>query len=405
MSCSSFGGRNNYSTDTSCLLELKHQLHVTSGRAAIALALEHAGINAGDEVLAPALHCESMISPILWCNATPVFFQINTDTSINIDDIKSRINANTKAVLVTHYFGFMQDLRPVKKLCDQYRLVLIEDCAHTFFGAHHEVKIGKIGDYAVASTMKFFPVYDGGLLASDFRSLDNIQFDTPPKQIQVKSMINAVEKSIYYRRLGVLGRAIGALMRFKDLCWGLIKSTGKMNEQGPTSSEGAYGLDEAWIHRCSTWFSRAIVKNSNLQRIADNRRENYQKLHLALSQLPGVTPLFSDLPKDYVPLVYPLYFDHPEKHFDHLKKQGVPIWRFGEYLDKAVTAEEYPDSMALSQHLFQFPCHQELKAEEIGWLIERITETLTCTSPVAPELAQAQDQGEGAPHQPTPEAQ
>ena len=81
------------STPSNSVLSLPSCLHVSSGRAAIALALEHAGIGQTDEVLIPAYHCESMVSPVRWRNATPIFYQINEDASIKESDIASKITS------------------------------------------------------------------------------------------------------------------------------------------------------------------------------------------------------------------------------------------------------------------------------------------------------------------------
>ncbi|MGZ4960699.1 MAG: DegT/DnrJ/EryC1/StrS family aminotransferase, partial [Methylomonas sp.] len=75
----------------SSILDVKNARFTTSGRASIALALEHGGITNGDEVLIPAYHCEAMVAPARWRGATVVFYGINRDTSIRLDDIASKI--------------------------------------------------------------------------------------------------------------------------------------------------------------------------------------------------------------------------------------------------------------------------------------------------------------------------
>jgi len=362
--------------NSASLLDARYRRYVTSGRAAIALALEKTGIHAGDEVLIPAFHCESMVSPIRWRNASAVFYQIQLNTTINLADIEARITSRTKAVLATHYFGFMQDFRPLRELCDKYNLVFIEDCAHAFFGSIENVKVGDLGDFAIASTMKFFPLYDGGLLVSNRHSLADVECSAPGFSTELKSLFNTLEKSIAYKRLGILGRILDQLMSVKTLLWKLLKSSSNLQTSGPASSEGAYHLDEQWIHVATTKVSNKILDHSDCDRICSTRRSNYIRLHQALSCLPGVRPLFPALTEHCVPLVYPLYFEQPLHHFNTLKQQGVPIWRFGEFLDPQVNDSDFADSIELSQHIFQFPCHQELLNSELNWMIERIQSSL-----------------------------
>ena len=76
-----------------CLLSSKNVVQVSSGRSGIALAMEDAGIGKGDVVLVPAFHCESMVSPVLWCSATPLFYRVNADTSIQLEDLEKKMSA------------------------------------------------------------------------------------------------------------------------------------------------------------------------------------------------------------------------------------------------------------------------------------------------------------------------
>lgn len=363
--------------DTPSLLDLPHILHVTSGRAAIALALEHAGVGPGDQVLIPAFHCESMVSPIRWRRAEPVFYRIKPNTDIDLDHIRERFTPDCKAIIATHYFGFMQDFRPLRQWCDEVGIIFIEDCAHAFFGQTQGVGAGQSGDYAIASSMKFFPMYDGGLLASNRHRLDDIVLRRPSLTIDIKSLVNTVERSIAYRRLGWAGWGLSRLMAAKSFVWSYLKSTARLESNGPSSSEGAYGLDENWIHVATTRISKLVLQNSNVERIAHYRRRNYRILDEALGKLPGVRPLFPGLPDHCVPLVYPLYFDYPERHFRTLKEQGVPIWRFGEFLDPMVNGTDFPNSKEFSRHVFQFPCHQELLNRELDWMIRQVQTSLT----------------------------
>lgn len=363
------------SREVNSILSNSQQIHVTSGRAGIALALEHAGIAEKDEVLIPAYHCESMISPVLWRAATPVFYQINADTSINDDNILSKITSSTKAIIVTHYFGRIQDLCKVKELCKEKSIVLIEDCAHAFFGSKGGVPVGTIGDYAIASSMKFFPCFDGGVLASSKHSLNAINLESQPISLQLKSFFNIVERAINYGRFGFLGKLLKAILKVKELAWNSIKHLRKSSGStaiSPSSSEGGYGLDQNWIHKNTSTPSLMTIKKSDYKRIISKRRANYEKLYTALVGLENAHPLFNTLNEECVPLVFPLFVNTPEKAFDTLKCQGIPIWRFGEFLDDQINQEVCPNSMRLSAHVFQFPCHQELTSQELDWMIEKI---------------------------------
>lgn len=163
LSLATFGRRGKVPS----ILEAGRSRHVSQGRMAIALALEHASIGPGDEVLVPAYHCVAMVEPVRHVGATPVFYRIGRDTSVDIGDLAARLSPASKAVVAVHYFGFPQRTLPaLRALCDGRGLTLIEDCAHAFFGSQDGIPFGAMGDYAVASSWKFFPIPEGGYLVS-----------------------------------------------------------------------------------------------------------------------------------------------------------------------------------------------------------------------------------------------
>jgi perosamine synthetase len=365
---------------TSNILDCKFKLQLTSGRAAILMALEDTGVNSGDEVLLPSFHCESMVAPVRWLGATPVFYRINSDSSIDVDDIESKISANTKAIIVTHYFGFLQNLSPVVELCRGKNIKTIEDCAHAFFGSRDGKTVGSQGDYAIASSMKFFPVLDGGVLASNTIDISSIELKSSPWAFELKSLINSIEISIRYRRLGIPGRLISVLMGVKDYLWSGIKNLrGRdiVTVSTPSSSQGGQELDEEWLKKRASLASRQIVAYSDTRRIVDLRRANYLRLDDAFRNLPGCHPLHTSLPSNCVPLVYPLYVENAKTLFPILKRKAIPIWRFGEFLDRGVTTGVCQNSVNLSAHVFQFPCHQELQDSEIRWIIDSVVKVIT----------------------------
>jgi dTDP-4-amino-4,6-dideoxygalactose transaminase len=148
------------------LAQLGRPALVVSGEAAIYGALLSGAVGPADEVLVPAFHCPSMVNPIRQRGATPVYYGINEDLTLNEPDIESRLTRRTRALIAPHLFGRVQRLAHLRELCDAARIILIEDCAHAFFGTIGEVPIGSTGHFAIASPRKFFPLAEGGLLTS-----------------------------------------------------------------------------------------------------------------------------------------------------------------------------------------------------------------------------------------------
>ena len=351
---------------------------VTSGRVAIALALRQMGIGPGDKVLVPAYHCASMIEPVVWSGATPVFYRVRPDTSVDLDDVAGKIDGSTKLILAANYFGFPQDLTAIRRFCDEHQLLMLEDCAHCFLGEHKGQPVGSFGDYAIASSMKFFPIYEGGALVSARHDLRSLSLQSGGVGFEAKSALNALENSFEYGRMGVLKALLWLPMAAKDVLWGGVKArgVGAGASLAPGSSSGGFSFDPAWLEKRSSLFSRLMLHLVSRRRMGALRRKNYLTLQAALADLPGCRPLFAALPDGVYPWVFPLQLDNPRPIFTTLKTRGVPIIRFGEFLWEGVDASVCPASIDLSNRVMSFSCHQELKEEEMNWMIAQIRDVV-----------------------------
>ncbi len=352
---------------------------VTSGRVAIALALRELGVQAGDTVLVPAYHSPSMIPPVLWRGAAPVFYRVTADAGVDLDDLAANIGPDTRAVMVTHYFGFPQDLAPIRALCDARGIALIEDCAHAFIGEHGGRPLGSWGDYAIASSMKFLPIYEGGALVSSRHDLKNVRLRSAGAGFEAKVALNSLEKGFAYGRLPAVRAALWLPLRAKAALWGMLKqgmakrnSTAPQPALAPASSDSSFDFDPRWLDKRSSLFSRALLRAASPARIQALRRRNYQRLDEALRRLPGVRALHPRLPDGACPWVFPLLADEPETLFARLKARGVPLTRFGHPLWQGMDAQTCPNAALLSRRVLALPCHQELRAEELDWLVAAV---------------------------------
>ena len=354
----------------------------TSGRVAIALALHEMKIGPGDEVLVPAYHSPSMVPPILWCGATPVFYRIGADASVDLDDVAARIGPATRVLMVTHYFGFPQDLAPIRAFCDARGLLLLEDCAHCFFGEYRGRPVGSWGDYAIASSMKFFPTYEGGCLVSARHRLDAVVLRSAGPGFEAKAALAALENAFAHGRLPVLRVLLRLPMRMKDLAWRALKSRrgaaapGSAVALAPASSDSGFDFEPRWVDKRSSWFSRMVMALASTPRIAARRRRHYLALEAVARTLPGCRPLFAKLPDGVVPWQFPLLFDDPETVFDYLHAAGVPVVRFAQVRWPGVDATTCPNSAVLAQRVLALPCHQELRDDELTWMAAQLHQAL-----------------------------
>ena len=168
-----------------------------NARSALEFGIRCLGLCKGDEILLPAYHCPVMVYPIVNSGLTPIFYKILPDCSADIDDIRSKVTSQTKAVIAVHYFGFPNNISQIGDFCRCRNIYLIEDCAHSFWGKIDQSAIGSFGDIAIASIWKFFPVLHGGFLIINNGELLNksIYYRQAPLAFQIKAALNIIDYS------------------------------------------------------------------------------------------------------------------------------------------------------------------------------------------------------------------
>ena len=151
-------------------LGTKHCLGLGNATQALHLALAALNIGEGDEVLVTSYSWISTASCILMQNAVPVFCDIESESlGINPEDLESKISPLTKAIIVTHVFGYPARIKKIKDICKKHNIALIEDSAHAHGAEVEGQKVGTFGDISVFSLhqRKSLSVGDGGILCTD----------------------------------------------------------------------------------------------------------------------------------------------------------------------------------------------------------------------------------------------
>jgi dTDP-4-amino-4,6-dideoxygalactose transaminase len=148
------------------LLEVEHVLALSSGTAALHLALLALGVGSGDEVITTSLTWPSTANVIVHCGATPVFADVRSgDLNIDPDSARALVGPKTKAILPVHLYGQPADLDPLLAL----GLPLVEDAAHAFESRYRNRKIGSVSAATCFSlyATKNVAAGEGGLVATN----------------------------------------------------------------------------------------------------------------------------------------------------------------------------------------------------------------------------------------------
>ncbi|HVK56905.1 MAG TPA: DegT/DnrJ/EryC1/StrS family aminotransferase [Burkholderiales bacterium] len=347
-----------------------------NGRTSLARGLTRLKLTPPFSVLAPAFHCIPMIEPIFWAGGKVIFYRLNKDLSVDLDDCKQKIQPDTKALLAAHYFGFPQNTAELKNFCNTNGLFFIEDCAHAFFGSDtNTVALGATGDVAIASPWKFFPIQDGGcLIVRDGKIAPPLK--SRGVRFEAKSFANALEIAHQYGRFPAASKPLDLLFAIKN--FGLNSVSPPVTDSSVAPNEIGQ-LNPLQIDKRMSFFSRYTLRTSDARQIVNARRLNYAHLLGLLQNAPGIQPLFPAFPETAVPYVLPMVMEQPARVFTPLKQRGIPILRFGEFRWPTLAPEICDTSTELSRCVFQFPCHQSLKADEIEWMGREITATLNAT--------------------------
>ena len=147
---------------------------VNNGTAALHATLLALGIQAGDEVIVPDFTFFATASSVCMCGARPVFADVDGKTfNVNPASVQENIGPKTRAVIGVHLFGQPFEVRPVRELCEDAKIPLIEDAAQAHGAAYQKKKAGGLGDVACFS---FYPTKnmtagDGGMVTTDDRDL------------------------------------------------------------------------------------------------------------------------------------------------------------------------------------------------------------------------------------------
>lgn len=152
----------------------KYAIAMANGTATLHMALEAAGVQAGDEVICPPLTMSSSSLCVLHANAIPVFADVDRETFlITADSIAEKITPRTKAIITVALYGLSPDMDPIMELAHQYGITVIEDDAQCFLAKYKGKLVGTLGDMASFSfqSSKHMTAGEGGMVVTDDENL------------------------------------------------------------------------------------------------------------------------------------------------------------------------------------------------------------------------------------------
>ena len=157
-----------FESEFSKFIDRKYSVAVSSGTAALEIAIKALGIKKNDEVLIPNFTIISNALAVVKQQAKPVLVDCNLENwNIDINQLENKINKKTKAIIITHIYSFANDMDKILKICRKNNIFVIEDAAEVIGLKYKNKKCGSFGDISTFSfyANKQITTGEGGMIS------------------------------------------------------------------------------------------------------------------------------------------------------------------------------------------------------------------------------------------------
>ena len=331
-----------------------------STRVAIRKACDVLGLGPGDEILVPAYNCGSEVDPLRDAGLAVRLYPLDRNLRIDPGKLERMIGPRTRAIYLTHFFGFLHpDAARLRALCDRRGLWLIEDCALSLLSGDRPAE-GRTGDVAVFCFHKFFPVLAGGALV-----LNNSKLTSRPSfggRAPARRTLRHLARMGLSSVMGADGSAAALRRMRRGAARGMPAGA-----QAPTRPDvpAHYYFDPGLRDAPISFFASRPLRAFDVAGTIAARRRNYRLYLEALAGIPGIRPLFAELPDTACPVVMPVLVENRDALVAALTARGIaatPWWAgYNRHLDWSGCE----DACHLKDHVLSLPLHQYLAPEAI----------------------------------------
>lgn len=279
----------------------KYAVAVTSGTAAIHLALRALNIKPGDYVICSSLTFAGTVNPIKYLGANPVYIDSdplywNMDPA-SLEEAILNLPEKPKAIIPVHLFGVPCEMADIMKIADYYGIPVIEDAAESLgsiYNGKHTGTFGKIGIYSFNGN-KLLTTSGGGMIVTDDKEMaDYMKFlSTQAKEPLPYYWHNDIGYN--YRLSNILAAiGVGQMEVIEDR----IKSTRSINEiyQKELSEFFLSFQYERQTDRSNRWLTCAILKpkydSQDLVNYLDKANIESRRIWCPMHQQPAYTPAY-----------------------------------------------------------------------------------------------------------------
>ena len=315
-----------------------HAVGVSSGSDALLVSLMAEGIGPGDEVITTPYTFFATVGCISRVGAKPVFVDIEPETyNINVSQIESRINDETKAIIPVHLFGQCADMDPILEVAERHGLVVIEDAAQAIGTEYKGRRAGSMGHYGCFS---FFPsknlgaAGDGGMVVTQDEA----------RAEKVRTLRVHGSKPKYYHKL------VGGNFRLDAIQAAIINVKLRYLDQWTAARQ-------ANARRYRELFDEAGLTTDGNVRLPE--------------EIPGGRHIYNQ---------FVIRARRRDELRAYLKEQGVgteiyypvPLHLQECFADLGHKEDDFPESEAAASETLALPVYAELADEQIAYVVSRV---------------------------------
>jgi dTDP-4-amino-4,6-dideoxygalactose transaminase len=327
----------------------------------------------GSNVLLPSYNCGAEVDPFLKSGVNVRFYRVSRALQIDLESIEKAIDRNTRAILVTHYFGFGHKMEPLVEFCRRRELLLLEDCAHALYSNRDGRHLGTFGAASVFSMWKFLPIPNGGALVVNDETLRlrGGRPKAPPSRESVTGLTRLLGAH-WLRRGDPLAQAVHAFVLNIKARADAARPLGRPKSpmSGSATADIYFHLERAEWGMAA--FSKLLVARAKHFEIVARRQENFRFLLGELNSLKQAKPVFYRVGEGTCPSFFPLFVDDPVALRDYLLPRGIECSPFWKHFHDQFPKEHFPDAKFLKTHILALPVHQDLDRDELQYIVRAL---------------------------------
>ena len=321
----------------------RYSVAVSSGTAALEIAIKALGIKKNDEVLIPNFTIISNALAIIRQQAKPVLIDCNLkDWNIKIEDIEKNISKKTKAIIITHIYSFPNDMDKILKICKKHNLFVIEDAAEVLGIKYKNRMCGSFGNISTFSfyANKQLTTGEGGMLS-----------------------VNSFK--IYEKCKSLRNLCFGKLNRFNhdDIGWN-YRMTNMQAALGLSQLKNITHVVKKKIE-IGNYYYKKLYKNPNIQILPPSRKFSkniYWVVGIVIKKDKITASMFAKKLAKYGIKTRPFFWPmHEQKIFRKMK-----IFK----------NKKFPNSSYLARHGIYLPSYFNLKKKNIDYISSVINKIL-----------------------------